>query len=144
MLADLHELCRNLKANNIGITALQETNIDLAQASVYQAVKAVYDSHFASQCTLVCSTTHIRSATDWKPGSTMVVVLPTWTPYLVSRSRDDLGRWCSVTLEVKTQRQLVFYSFYNCCKTKIEQAGIHTIFAQQWHVLLQRGSSARP
>jgi hypothetical protein len=67
----------------------------------------------------------------------MIVVLPTWTPYLVSRSRDDLGRWCSVTLEVK-----VFYSFYNCCKTKIEQAGIHTIFAQQWHVLRQRGDPA--
>jgi hypothetical protein len=76
-LADLHELCRNLKENNIGIAALQEINIDLSQALVYQAVKAVFNSHFDSQCTLVCSTTHIRSATDWKLGSTMIVILPT-------------------------------------------------------------------
>jgi hypothetical protein len=141
-LADLHELCHILKAKNIGIAALQEINIDLSQASVYQRVKAVFDSHFDSQCTLVCSTTHIRSSTDWKPGSTMLFVLPTWTPYIVSRSRDDLGWWCSVTLEVKAQRQLGFYSFYNCCKTQIEQAGIHMIFAQQWHVLRQRGDPA--
>jgi hypothetical protein len=47
-----------------------------------------------------------------------------------------------VTLTVKALRQLVFYSFLNCCKTKIEHAGIHTIFPQQWHVLRQRGDRA--
>jgi hypothetical protein len=53
-----------------------------------------------------------------------------------------LGRWCSVTLQAKEHRQLFFYSFYNCCKTTIEQSGLHTIFAQQWHVLRQRGDRA--
>jgi hypothetical protein len=53
-----------------------------------------------------------------------------------------LGRWCSVTLQAKDHRQLGFYSFYNSCKTTIEQSGIHTIFAQQWHVLRQRGDKA--
>jgi hypothetical protein len=72
-LADLHELCRQLKENNIGIAALQdlqELNIlDLSQALIYESVKAVFDSHFDKQCTLICSTTHIRSATNWKAGS---------------------------------------------------------------------------
>jgi hypothetical protein len=142
-LADLHKLCRHFQANNIGIAALQELNIDMSQASIYQRVKAVFDEHFDKQCTMICSTTHIRSATHWKLGSTLLVIFPTWTPYIVARQRDDLGRWCSVTLEVHDRRQLVFYSFYNCCKTKIEQAGIHTIFAQQWHAVLRaRGDRA--
>jgi hypothetical protein len=44
-----------------------------------------------------------------------------------------------VTLQVKAQREIVFYSFYNCCKTQIQNAGLHTIFAQQWHILRHRG-----
>jgi hypothetical protein len=141
-LADLHELCRQFKAQNIGIDTLQELNIDMSQAYIYQRVKAVFDEHFDKQCTMICSTTHMCSATNWKPGSTLLVILPTWTPYIVARQRNYLGRWCSVTLKVQDQRQLVFYSFYNCCKTKIEQAEIHTIFAQQWHVLRARGDRA--
>jgi hypothetical protein len=121
---------------------LQELNIDLSQASIYKSVRAVFDSHFDKQCTLVVSTTHILSATTWKPGSTLIVVMSTWPPYVVSTFRDDLGRWCSVTIQVKDRKELVFYSFYNCCKTKIENPGIHTIFAQQWHVLRQRGGRA--
>jgi hypothetical protein len=75
-LADLHELCCQWKENNIGIAALQELNIDLTQASIYQRVKAVLDEHFNKQCILICSSTHLRSATSWKPGSTLLVVLP--------------------------------------------------------------------
>jgi hypothetical protein len=45
-LADLHELCGHFKTYNIGITALQEINVDLTQASVYQSVKAIFDLHF--------------------------------------------------------------------------------------------------
>jgi hypothetical protein len=138
-LADLHELCRQLKHYNVGIAALQEINIDLTQTYIYRRVKEVFDEHFDSQCLLVCSSTAIRSATNWKPGSTLLVVLPTWAPYVTTRAKDDLGRWCSVTLQVRDYRQIVIYSYYNCCKTRIEQAGIHTIFAQQWHVLRQRG-----
>jgi hypothetical protein len=142
-LADLHELCRQFKENRIGIAALQELNIDMTQSFVYHKVKAVFDEHFDKQCILVCSTTAIRSATTWKPGSTLLVILPKWTPYVVARFHDDLGRWCSVTLQAKDHRQLVFYSFYNCCcKTTIEQSGIHMIFAQQWHVLRQRADKA--
>jgi hypothetical protein len=70
------------------------------------------------------------------------VILPNWAPYVVARSRDDLGRWCSVTLQAKSQRQVIFYSFYNCCNSTIANSGIHTIFAQQWHVLRQRGDKA--
>jgi hypothetical protein len=80
--------------------------------------------------------------TEWKPGSTLIVVFPTWAPYVIHKSRDELGRWCSVTLQVKERRQISFYSFYNCCKTRIEQSGIHTIYAQQWHVLRQRGNTS--
>jgi hypothetical protein len=141
-LADLHELCRQFKEHRIGIAALQELNVDMTQYVVYNKVKAVFDEHFSKQCILICSTTSIRSETTWKPGSTLLVVLPRWTPYVIDHSRDDLGRWCSVTLQAKDQRQLVFYSFYNCCKTTIEQSGIHTIFSQQWHVLRQRGDRA--
>jgi hypothetical protein len=141
-LANLHELCRQFKENQIGIAAMQELNIDMTQASVYRKVKGVFDEHFSKQCIIICSTTSIRSATTWKPGSTLLVIMPKWTPYVVGRSRDDLGRWCSVTFQVKDQKQLVFYSFYNCCKTTIAQSGIHTIFAQQWHVLRQRGDKA--
>jgi hypothetical protein len=99
----------------------------------------VFNEHFDKQCILVCSLTRIRSATTWKPGSTLLVIFPKWTPYVVARHKDELGRWCSITLQVKDNRKLVVYSFYNCCKTKIKQAGIHTIFAQHWHVLRQRG-----
>jgi hypothetical protein len=141
-LADLHELCRQFKHYNIGIAALQELNIDMTQTSIYRRVKAVFDEHFDRQCILVCASTAIRSETDWKPGSTLIVVFPTWAPYVIHKSRDDLGRWCSVTLQVKERRQISFYSFYNCCKTRIEQAGIHTIYAQQWHVLRQRGNTS--
>jgi hypothetical protein len=49
-LADLHELCGHLKANNISITALQEINIDLTQTA----------EHFNNQCTLICASTHIH------------------------------------------------------------------------------------
>jgi hypothetical protein len=35
-LADLHELCRQFKSNNIGIAALQELDIDITQNSIYQ------------------------------------------------------------------------------------------------------------
>jgi hypothetical protein len=138
-LADLHELCRQFKTNNIGIAALQELNIDITQNSIYQRVRQVFNEHFEKKCILVCSLTRIRSATTWKPGSTLLVIFLQWTPYVVARHKDELGRWCSTTLQVKDNPQLVVYSFYNCCKTKIEQAGIHTVFAQQWHVLRQRG-----
>jgi hypothetical protein len=141
-LNDLHELCRQLKHYNVGITALQEINIHITQTSIYQRVKAVFDEHFGSQCILVCALTAIRSAMNWKPGSNLLVVFPTWAPYVINRSKDDMGRWCSVTLQVKDHRQITIYSYYNCCKTRIEQAGIHTIFAQQWHVLRQRGDSS--
>jgi hypothetical protein len=67
--------------------------------------------------------------------------MPTWSPYIIDRHRDDLGRWCSVTLQGKANRQIVFYSFHNCCKNKIEDAGIHTIYSQKWHGLPQRGDS---
>jgi hypothetical protein len=70
-LADLHELCRQFKANHIGIAALQELNIDMSQTKIYRRVKAVFEEHFDKQCTIICSTTHIRSATSWKPGSTI-------------------------------------------------------------------------
>jgi hypothetical protein len=109
-LADLHELCRQFKEHNIGIAALQQLNIDLSQASSHKRVCAVFDSHFDKQCTLVVLTTHIRSATTWKPGSTLIVVMPTWSPYVVSTFRDELGRWCSVTIQVKDREELVFYS----------------------------------
>jgi hypothetical protein len=138
-LADLHELCRHFKSNKIGIAALQELNTDITQNSIYQRVRQVFDEHFNTQCILVCSSTRIQSATTWTPGSTLLVIFPQWTPYVVARHKDELGRLCSITLQVKDNRQLVVYSFYNCCKTKIEQAGIHTVFAQQWHVLRQRG-----
>jgi hypothetical protein len=141
-LADLHELCLQLKSSNIGIAALQELNIDMTKTWIYTRVKEVFDEHFDRQRILVCSSTLIQSETNWKPGSTFIVVLPTWAPYVVARSRDDLGRRCSVTLQLHAGRQIVFYSYYNCCKTRIEQAGIHTIFAQQWHVLRQRGDRA--
>jgi hypothetical protein len=114
----------------------------MSQASIDRRVKAVFDSHFDKHCTLICATTHIRSATTWKPGSTLLVIMPAWSPYICARHHDDLGRWCSVTLIVHDQRQIVFYSFYNCCKTQITHAGIHTVFAQQWHVLRQRGDQA--
>jgi hypothetical protein len=93
-LADLHELCRQFKANNIGIAALQELNNDMSQASIYRRVKAVFNEHFDKQCTMICSTTHIRSPTTWKPGSTLLVIFPTWSPYIIARKRDNLGRWC--------------------------------------------------
>jgi hypothetical protein len=141
-MADLHELCRQFQENNVGIAAMQELNIDMSQAHIYKSVKAVFEEHFTKHCTLICSTTHIRSSTTWKPGSTLLVILPEWAPYIVDCQRDELGRWCSVTLSTRQQKEIVFYSLYNCCKTKIEQAGIHTIFAQQWHVLRQRGDSA--
>jgi hypothetical protein len=97
-LADFHELCRQFKEFRIGIAALQELNIDMTQTFVYNKVKSVFEQHFDKQCILICSTTAIRSATTWKPGSTLLVFLPRWTPYVVAGSRDDLGRWCSVTL----------------------------------------------
>jgi hypothetical protein len=77
-LDDLHELCRQLKHYNVGIAALQEINIDITQTSIYRCVKAVFDEHFDSQCILVCTSTAIRSATNWKLGSTLLVVFPTW------------------------------------------------------------------
>jgi hypothetical protein len=58
-LADLHELCRQVKAHNIGIAALQELNIGMTQTSIYQRVKAVFDEHFDRQCIIVCATTAI-------------------------------------------------------------------------------------
>jgi hypothetical protein len=130
-LADLHELCGHFKNNNIGIAALQEINIDLTQAKIYKRVKAVFEQHFHKRCILICSTTSIRSETSWKPGSTLLVIMPQWAPYVVGQNHDELGRWCSATLQVKDQRQMVFYSFYNCCKNKITNAGLHTIYAQQ-------------
>jgi hypothetical protein len=81
-LADLHKLCCQFKANNIGIAALQEINIDLSQSAIYQKVKAVFDENFQKQCTLICSTTHIQSSTNWKPCSTLLVIMPTWSPYI--------------------------------------------------------------
>jgi hypothetical protein len=84
-LDDLHELCRQLKAHNIGISALQELNIDMSKAYIYRRVKAVFDEHFDKQCTLICATTHIRSATNWKPGLTLLVVMPEWSPYIVNQ-----------------------------------------------------------
>jgi hypothetical protein len=141
-LEDLHELCRQFKHYNIGIAALQELNIDMTQTTIYRRVKVVFDTHFAGQCILVCASMAVRSETDWKPGSTLLVVLPTWAPCVTKKSKDKLGRWCSVILQLKDARQIAFYSFYNCCKTRIEQAGIHTIYAQQWHVLRQRGNTS--
>jgi hypothetical protein len=69
----------------------------------------------------------------------MLVVMPQWTPYVTKTTKDDLGRWCSATLQVKANKALVFYSFYNSCKTNIDNAGLHTVFAQQWRILRRRG-----
>jgi hypothetical protein len=44
-LADLHELCIHFKSYNIGITALQEINLDLTQTKIYSRIKAVFDEH---------------------------------------------------------------------------------------------------
>jgi hypothetical protein len=44
-LADLHELCGHFKNYNIGIAALQEINLDLTQAFVYQRIKACRPNH---------------------------------------------------------------------------------------------------
>jgi hypothetical protein len=52
-LANLHELCRQLKHYNVGIAALQEINVDITQTSIYRQVKAVFNEHFDSQCILV-------------------------------------------------------------------------------------------
>jgi hypothetical protein len=114
----------------------------MTQTAIYRRVKALFDAHFDGRCILVCASTAIRSATKWKPGSTLMVVLLTWAPYVIKKSKDELGRWCSVILQLKDDRQITFYSFYNCCKTRIEQAGIHTIYAQQLHVLRQRGDTS--
>jgi hypothetical protein len=138
-LADLHKLCCHFRTHNIDIAALQEVNIDLTQAKIFQKVKAVFDQHFNKQCILVCSTTNIWSETNWKPGSTLIVVMPQWAPYVMEKHRDKLGRWRSVTLQAKDHRQLFFYSFYNVCKNKIANAGRHTIYAQQWHILRRQG-----
>jgi hypothetical protein len=38
-----------------------------------------------------------------------LVIMPQWSPYVVSCNRDELGRWCSATLlQVKDQRQMDF------------------------------------
>jgi hypothetical protein len=91
-LADLHELCTHFQANNIRIAALQEINLDLTQMSIYKKIKAVFDEHFNKQCTIICSSTQIRAETAWKPGSTMLVIMPQWTPYITSTKKDELGR----------------------------------------------------
>jgi hypothetical protein len=106
--ADLHELCIHFKSNHIGIAALQEINLDLTQTKIYTRIKSVFDKHFDKQCTLICSSTPIRAENSWKSGSTILVVMPQWTPYLTSTQKDDLGRWCSATLQVKAQKELVF------------------------------------
>jgi hypothetical protein len=138
-LSELHELCTHFQTYNVGIAALQEINLDLTQTKIYTKIKAVFDEHFNKQCTIICSSTPIRAETSWKPGSTMLVIMPQWTPYVINTKKDALGRWCSATLQVKAQREIVFYSFYNCCKTRIQNAGLHTMFAQQWHILRRRG-----
>jgi hypothetical protein len=137
-LADLHELCIHFKSYNIGIAALQEINLDLTQTKIYSRIKAVFNKHFGNQCTVICSSTPIRAETSWKPGSTMLVVMPQWTPYVTKITKDDLVRWCSATLQIKATKALVFYSFYNCCKPNIDNAGLHTVYAQQWHILRRR------
>jgi hypothetical protein len=86
-LADLHELCIHFKTYNIGIAALQEINLDLTQTRIYKKIKAVFDEHFNRQCTLICSSTPIRAETSWKPGSTMLVIMPQWTPYVTNTKK---------------------------------------------------------
>jgi hypothetical protein len=115
-LADLHELCIHFKSYNIGIAALQEINLDLTQTTIYKQIKSVFDKHFDKHCTLICSSTPIRAENSWKPCSTILVVMPQWTPYITSTQKDDLGRWCSATLQIRDQKEVIFYSFYNCCK----------------------------
>ena len=99
---------------DVGVIYLQEINIDISQSKVYKRVWAVVDAQFSKQAILVCSTTTIRSATDWQPGSTLIIVTPVWAPNVIGSTRGDLGRWCSVTLQGQNNNPLAIYSFHNC------------------------------
>jgi hypothetical protein len=50
-----------------------------------------------------------------------------------------LGRWSFVTITGKNGRNILITTVYQACKARIAVVGAKTAYAQQWHLLRQKG-----
>ena len=136
-LAELHELCIQIKKFNISIICFQEVNIDLLDYKMRKAIEAVFNQYFVNK--IYFSTTPIRSPTHWKPGGIMTVTVNEISHSVSSYETDDLGRWCKITLSNNKGSSLTVYNVYNTINNNISTAGPSTIWMQQWKLLRLSG-----
>jgi hypothetical protein len=52
-----------------------------------------------------------------------------------------LGRWSFTTITGKNNRKILVITIYQVCQTRIATAGSNTAYAQQWHILRQKGET---
>lgn len=74
-------------------------------------------------------------------GGTCTGVTGKWTGRIAEQGMDShrLGRWSHVTITGKNGRKVLITTVYQACKASIAAVGAKTAYAQQWHLLRQKG-----
>jgi hypothetical protein len=129
----------SLKARDVDAIAIQEANTDFMQADLREAYTSIFKEHFG-QARVLTATTCIESPRAW---GVMLAILGSWAQHISKVSCDDLGRWVSATLAGTDGDSFTLFSMYNVVDMTLQEAGLSTVFAQQYR-LLRLGGVTHP
>ena len=136
--SSLHELCSEVKQYHPDVFALQETNLDFYRNNTHRDIESVFKQHFG-KAKLIASNPISVADKDYKPGGTALIIVGKWVSSIISKSYNNLGRFTSVDLNISGQPNITIFSSYNTCKMSKDNAGLNTIYKQQWSALRLKG-----
>jgi len=125
----------------INALCLQETSINWTNALQIQVCKVIQQSH---KWTLIStlSSNKPSGSKHHQLGGTAVIVTGSHTVLILSQGQDPsgMGQWSYVELLGKNQCKIIIASVYCICP-QMATIGSHTIYTQQYHILLWKGVS---
>ena len=131
-------ICEMLSSIQVDVACFSEINTDTNRYDVRRTMESICQQQFDKNC-LVMAATSIKTTTTYKPGGTAILTCNSITNTVCKHSRDRLGRWASICLQLTPTKRLRIISAYQVCNNS--RPGHNTAASQQvvQHILERSG-----
>lgn len=132
-------ICDAMSSIQADIACFSELNTDTNRYHIRAQMETICRHHF-DQNRLVTASATTKSSSIYKPGGTAILACNSITTRINSHTRDRMGRWASLCIQISPTKKLRIISAYQVCTNR--NSGTNTAASQQVaQLILERPSN---
>ena len=107
-------VCEAMDAISADVACFSELNVDTNRYNVRKTMEDICKRQFQQNSITMAASSH-KTPTAYKPGGTAILATNALSTKIKSHTRDRMGRWTSISIELGPNKRLRIISAYQVC-----------------------------